>query len=73
MEQENQTQEINQQEQITISLYLTLEQVNFIINSLGKLPTETGAWIVRQIVSSQAQEQYDSINNKKDVSDTTIQ
>lgn len=64
MTQETQTQQVEQKEPIFISLNLTLEQVNFIINSLGKLPTESGAWIIRQIVGSQAQEQFDVIQSE---------
>lgn len=64
MTQETQTQQVEQQEPIFISLNLTIEQVNFILNALGKMPTESGAWVVTQIVGSQAQEQFDVIQSE---------
>lgn len=37
-----------------IKLELNIEQINFIINSLGEQPTKTNAWIVRQAIIEQA-------------------
>lgn len=50
------TQE-TQQEQTVLTLELTLDQVNFVFGALGKLPTESGAWMIRQIIANQIQPQ----------------
>lgn len=54
------TQQTEQQEQVVVTLSLNVTQINFILESLGKMPTDTGAWIVRQIVATQAQSQLGS-------------
>ena len=45
----------------TVNLVLNLEQVNFVQAALGKLPTETGAWIVRQIIAGQVNPQVEAL------------
>ena len=67
MSEQIELQEIKKQEPVFVNLNLTLEQVNFVLNSLGKLPTETGAWIVRQIIANQAQTQVDSMQPKEEL------
>ena len=54
-------QQQTEQQVPVLSFQLTVEQYYFIQNSLGKLPTETGAWIVRQILGAQAQPQLDAL------------
>jgi hypothetical protein len=69
-EQEQQTEK---QDPISIQLSLNLDQVNFILGALGKLPTESGAWIVRQIVGQQAQQQVETLQTETTKETPTVQ
>ena len=40
-----------------IKLNLTLEEVNFMLQMLGELPTKTGAWMLLSKVKEQADPQ----------------
>jgi len=62
-------QETQPQEPIVIQLTLNLDQVNFILGALGKLPTESGAWIVRNIVGQQAQQQVEALNSEQETTE----
>ena len=42
---------------VIIQLTLNFEQVNAIVNAVGKLPTETGVWPLRQIIIDQTNQQ----------------
>jgi hypothetical protein len=46
-----------QPEPVVITLVLNFEQVNAIVNAVGKLPTETGVWPLRQILIDQTNQQ----------------
>jgi hypothetical protein len=70
MTQETQTQQVEQQP-ISVNLNLTLEQINFVMGALGKLPTETGAWIVLQVIRSQAQTQIESLHPQEEITEET--
>jgi len=71
MTQETQTQQVKEQQPISVNLNLTLEQINFVMGALGKLPTETGAWIVLQVIRSQAQTQIESLHPQEEVTEET--
>jgi hypothetical protein len=62
--QNNETEQL--QEPIVIQLTLNLEQINFVLGSLGKLPTESGAWVLRQIIGQQAQQQIETLGENKE-------
>ena len=49
------------QSQVVVSLDLTVEQINVVLSALGKLPTETGVFPLRQFIAQQAQEKVDAI------------
>lgn len=70
-ETQQQEQEVQQQEPIFVTLSLNLEQVNFILNALGKLPTETGAWGLMQRVSQQVHKQLDATSEEENQEKTT--
>ena len=65
-EQVQDTQTEQKQEPIILQLTLNLDQINFILGALGKLPTESGAWVVRQVVAQQAQQQVQELTEKED-------
>lgn len=64
-----QTQQTQQTEvpQVPVIVQLTLnfEQVNVIVNALGKLPTETGVWPLRQIIVDQTNQQLVALDSMK--------
>lgn len=64
MNDENVTQEQEQQEQPTVyvSLLLNAGQFNMIVQALNKLPTESDAWLLRQNIIQQVQEQIEQAN-----------
>ena len=71
-DQDQNTQEAQQpKEPIVVTLSLNLDQVNFILGALGKLPTESGAWIVRSVVGQQAQQQVDAIKAQQESESTS--
>ena len=49
------------QSQVVVSLDLTVEQINVVLNALGKLPTESGVFPLRQFIAQQAQEKVDAM------------
>jgi hypothetical protein len=49
------------QSQVVVSVELTVEQINVVLSALGKLPTETGVFPLRQFIAQQAQEKVDAI------------
>lgn len=60
-----------QQQPIFLTLQLNLAQIDFIQNALGKLPTESGAWQVQQIINSQAVPQLEELQAQNtEVADT---
>ena len=69
------TEQVQQQNDLETSVFnlsLSLEQISFIQGALGKLPTETGAWMVRQLIASQIGPQVESIQQaQKETSDST--
>ena len=40
-----------------IKLDLTIEEVNFVLQVLGELPTKSGAWVLLQKIKEQANSQ----------------
>jgi hypothetical protein len=53
--------EQTQAQQVVLSLELTVEQINVVLNALGKMPTESGVFPLRQFIVTQAQEKVDAI------------
>ena len=53
------------QEPIIIQLVLNFEQVNAVVNALGKLPTETGVWPLRQVIVDQTNQQLAALEAAK--------
>jgi len=49
------------QSQLVVSLDLTVEQINVVLGALGKLPTESGVFPLRQFIAQQAQEKVNAI------------
>jgi hypothetical protein len=62
--QNNETEQL--QEPTVLQLTLNLEQINFVLGALGKLPTESGAWVLRQIIGHQAQQQIETLSENKE-------
>lgn len=54
-----------QQEPIIIQLVLNFEQVNAVVSALGKLPTETGVWPLRQVIVDQTNQQLTALEAAK--------
>ena len=49
-----------------LTLQLKVEQINAVLNALGKLPTETGVWHLMRVINEQATPQlaqYQSSDN----------
>lgn len=65
MTEQTQQQEVAAQEPIIITLVLNFEQVNAIVNAVGKLPTETGVWPLRQILIDQTNQQLMALEAAK--------
>ena len=53
------------QEPVIIQLTLNFEQVNAVVNAVGKLPTETGVWPLRQIIIEQTNQQLMALEAAK--------
>ena len=53
------------QEPVIIQLVLNFEQVNAVVNALGKLPTETGVWPLRQVIVEQTNQQLSALESAK--------
>lgn len=64
MTEQTQTQEVAQ-EPVIIQLVLNFEQVNAVVNAVGKLPTETGVWPLRQIIIDQTNQQLMALEAAK--------
>lgn len=56
-EQSQQPEVAQQSDPVIIQLVLNFEQVNAVVNALGKLPTETGVWPLRQVIVDQTNQQ----------------
>lgn len=65
----DQIQDVEPQEPIVVQLTLNVDQVNFILGALGKLPTESGAWIIRNVVGQQAQQQLDALKPQEETTE----
>jgi hypothetical protein len=57
--------EVTQQEPVIIQLVLNFEQVNAVVGALGKLPTETGVWPLRQVIVDQTNQQLVALESAK--------
>lgn len=68
-----QAQQQNDLETPVFNLSLSLDQISFIQGALGKLPTETGAWMVRQLIASQVSPQVEAFQQaqKEEPNDST--
>ena len=64
MTEQTQQQEVAQ-EPVIIQLTLNFEQVNAVVNAVGKLPTETGVWPLRQIIIEQTNQQLMALEAAK--------
>ena len=58
------------QEPIIIQLVLNFEQVNAVVGALGKLPTETGVWPLRQVIVDQTNQQLAALEAAKQTEQT---
>jgi len=58
--------EVSQQpDPVIIQLVLNFEQVNAVVGALGKLPTETGVWLLRQVIVDQTNQQLVALESAK--------
>lgn len=64
MTDEVQQEEIQPQELAQLNIVLNVDQVNVVVNALGKLPTELGVWPLRQFIIAQAQQQLQPAENE---------
>jgi hypothetical protein len=64
-EQSQQPEVAQQPDPIIIQLVLNFEQVNAVVNALGKLPTETGVWPLRQVIVDQTNQQLTALEAAK--------
>ena len=66
MTEQTQQPEVSQQpDPIIIQLVLNFEQINAVVNALGKLPTETGVWPLRQVIVDQTNQQLTALEAAK--------
>lgn len=64
MTEQTQQSEVAQQP-VIIQLVLNFEQVNAVVNALGKLPTETGVWPLRQVIVDQTNQQLAALEQSQ--------
>lgn len=64
-EQTQQSEVAQQPDPVIIQLVLNFEQVNAVVNALGKLPTETGVWPLRQVIVDQTNQQLSALEDAK--------
>lgn len=64
-EQSQQPEVAQQPDPVIIQLVLNFEQVNAVVNALGKLPTETGVWPLRQVIVDQTNQQLAALEAAK--------
>ena len=64
-EQSQQPEVAQQPDPVIIQLVLNFEQVNAVVNALGKLPTETGVWPLRQVIVDQTNQQLTALEATK--------
>lgn len=64
-EQSQQPEVAQQPDPVIIQLVLNFEQVNAVVNALGKLPTETGVWPLRQVIVDQTNQQLTALEAAK--------
>ena len=57
MSEQTQQEDTQEKQPIIIQLVLNFDQVNAIVNAVGKLPTELGVWPLRQIIIDQTNQQ----------------
>jgi hypothetical protein len=69
-EQTQQPEVSQQQEPVIIQLVLNFEQVNAVVGALGKLPTETGVWLLRQVIVDQTNQQLVALEAAKQTEQT---
>ena len=67
-EQSQQPEVAQQPDPVIIQLVLNFEQVNAVVNALGKLPTETGVWPLRQVIVDQTNQQLTALEAAKQTS-----
>jgi hypothetical protein len=66
MTEQTQQSEVSQQpDPVIIQLVLNFEQINAVVNALGKLPTETGVWPLRQVIVDQTNQQLTALEAAK--------
>jgi hypothetical protein len=66
MTEQTQQPEVSQQpDSVIIQLVLNFEQINAVVNALGKLPTETGVWPLRQVIVDQTNQQLTALEAAK--------
>ena len=64
-EQTQQPEVAQQPDPVIIQLVLNFEQVNAVVNALGKLPTETGVWPLRQVIVEQTNQQLAALEQAR--------
>lgn len=67
-----------QMEPVILNLTLNFDQVNAVVAALGRLPTESGVWPLREIIIQQANSQLEVLSTQKteeetDSSDSTAE
>jgi hypothetical protein len=71
-EQSQQPEVAQQPDPIIIQLVLNFEQVNAVVNALGKLPTETGVWPLRQVIVDQTNQQLTALEAAKQTDQPSV-
>jgi hypothetical protein len=64
-EQSQQPEVVQQPDPVIIQLVLNFEQINAVVNALGKLPTETGVWPLRQVIVDQTNQQLTALEQSQ--------
>jgi hypothetical protein len=57
---------------LVLTLHLNIEQINAVLGALGKLPTETGVWPLLQLISDQANTQFQALQSRDAPEETSI-
>ena len=71
-EQTQQPEVAQQPDPVIIQLVLNFEQVNAVVNALGKLPTETGVWPLRQVIVDQTNQQLAALEAAKQTEQPSV-
>jgi len=72
-EQSQQPEVAQQPDPVIIQLVLNFEQINAVVNALGKLPTETGVWPLRQVIVDQTNQQLAALEQAQQSTDQSVE